>query len=349
MNMGTTLQRQLGGSMRTVTRTRSVVRGLGMHAPPQRVPNAFFEGRVDTTDEWIRTRTGISARRFASPASTTSALAAHAAASALDAAGVPAGDVEMIVLATTTPDMIFPATANFVQRQIGAVNAFAYDVSATCSGFVFALGCADAQIRSGMVRNALVVGADVYSSIVDMDDRCTCVLFGDGAGAVFLEGERDGDGAADAPGIVDTILHSDPAHLDILYCPGGGTAGRDDLGTAPPGKITMKGRRVFKLAVQACVSVIEEILSKNGFSLDDVDLIVPHQANVRIVEAISSSLGVPMDKFVVTVEEYGNTSAASIPMALAEAAADGRLQPGMLVLLVGVGAGFSWGASLVRM
>jgi 3-oxoacyl-[acyl-carrier-protein] synthase-3 len=358
--------------------------GTGSRLPDRVVPNAEFEQTLDTSDEWIRTRTGMRERRFAAVSDTTSQLAADAAQAALSASGLSPEQLDLILLATTTPDMRLPATANFVQRHIGAMNAYAYDVSVACSGFVFALASAHAQIRAGMAKTALVIGAEVYSSIMDFADRSTCVLFGDGAGAVVLRcqvsgvrcqeeerqgGSRRGSSAgvsgwtgtragmpaprpwqsAREPGILAVSLHSNGTYADTLQCDGSGTAGRKTHRVAGPGKIHMDGRLVFRLAVQAMCRASRDVLAKAGLDIADVDWLVPHQANIRIVWKLAKDLHCPPEKMVVNLDRVGNTSSASIPIALDEGVRDGRIQPGELVLLTAVGAGLSSGAVLLRM
>src|SRR6266498_1651250 len=292
--------------------------GTGSYLPAQVMSNAELAQRVDTSDEWIRTRTGIRQRHIAAPEEKTSDLALAASREALAAAGLAPAAVDMIVLATTTPDMVFPSTACILQDKLGTRNGPAFDVQAVCSGFVYALGLADLMVKSGQARNALVVGAEIYSRILDWNDRGTCVLFGDGAGAVVLIPAR-------VPGILSAHLHAD------------GTA------TGSP-FVKMEGGAVFKFAVRVLAEVAHEALTANRVGTDAIDWLIPHQANIRIIDATAKKLGVPMEKVVTTVERHANTSAASIPLALDEAVRDGRITEGERVLLLGVGGGFTWGS-----
>ena len=311
--------------------------GTGSYLPEKILTNRDLELAVDTTDEWIQTRTGIRQRHIAADGEKTSDLALRASRSALDAAGITAADLDLIVVATTTPDVVFPSTACFLQAKLGAHNCPAFDVQAVCSGFVYGLSTADQFLRSGQYRNALVVGAEIYSRILDWSDRATCVLFGDGAGAVVLR--RDS-----APGILSSHLHADGAYANLLSVPG----------TVCGGKVTgrpllqMDGGGVFKFAVKALDDLVEEALAANGMQKSDIDWLVPHQANIRIIQASAKKLGLSMEKVVVTVDRHANTSAASIPLALDEAARDGRIRAGQHVLLEAVGGGFTWGAVLVK-
>jgi 3-oxoacyl-[acyl-carrier-protein] synthase-3 len=320
-----------------VKNSYSRIVGTGSYLPQKVVTNRDLELAVDTTDEWIYTRTGIRQRHVAADGEKTSDLALAASRSALDAAGVAAGDLDLIVMATTTPDMVFPSTACLLQAKLGARGCPAFDVQAVCSGFVYGLSTADQFLRSGQYRNALVVGAETYSRILDWSDRSTCVLFGDGAGAVVLR--RDG-----APGILSTHLHADGSYANLLSVPGtvcgGKVSGRPLL--------QMDGGGVFKFAVKALDDLVEEALAANGMQKSDIDWLVPHQANIRIIQASAKKLGLSMEKVVVTVDRHANTSAASIPLALDEAARDGRIRAGQHVLLEAVGGGFTWGAALVR-
>jgi 3-oxoacyl-[acyl-carrier-protein] synthase-3 len=311
--------------------------GTGSYLPEKILTNRDLELAVDTTDEWIQTRTGIRQRHIAADDEKTSDLALKASRSALDAAGIAAADLDLIVVATTTPDVVFPSTACFLQAKLGVRNCPAFDVQAVCSGFVYGLSTADQFLRSGQYRNALVVGAEIYSRILDWSDRATCVLFGDGAGAVVLR--RDS-----APGILSSHLHADGAYANLLSVPG----------TVCGGKVTgrpllqMDGGGVFKFAVKALDDLVEEALTANGMQKSDIDWLVPHQANIRIIQASAKKLGLSMEKVVVTVDRHANTSAASIPLALDEAARDGRIRAGQHVLLEAVGGGFTWGAALVK-
>ena len=311
--------------------------GTGSYLPEKILTNRDLELAVDTTDEWIQTRTGIRQRHIADDSQKTSDLALKASQSALDAAGVAATELDLIVVATTTPDVVFPSTACFLQAKLGAHNCPAFDVQAVCSGFVYGLSTADQFLRSGQYRNALVVGAEIYSRILDWSDRATCVLFGDGAGAVVLR--RDS-----APGILSSHLHADGAYANLLSVPGTVSGGK---ATGRP-LLQMDGGGVFKFAVKALDDLVEEALAANGMQKSDIDWLVPHQANIRIIQASAKKLGLSMEKVVVTVDRHANTSAASIPLALDEAARDGRIRAGQHVLLEAVGGGFTWGAALVK-
>jgi 3-oxoacyl-[acyl-carrier-protein] synthase-3 len=319
---------------------RSVLIGTGSALPARAVSNAELAAKVDTSDEWIVERTGIRNRHIADETETTSSLATLAAQRALLAAGMDGSGIDLIVLATATPDQTFPATATRVQHAIGANGCIAFDVSAVCSGFVYALGVADSMLRSGMARRALVIGAETFSRILDWEDRATCVLFGDGAGAIVLEA-RESE-AADAPGVLATKLHADGAHNQLLFVDGGVST------TGSVGKLRMKGREVFRHAVVNLATVLGEVLEEAGFTSDDIDWLVPHQANARILEATAKKLHMSADKVVMTVQNHANTSAASVPLALDTAIRDGRIQPGQLVMLEAMGGGFTWGASLLR-
>jgi 3-oxoacyl-[acyl-carrier-protein] synthase-3 len=316
----------------------SRILGTGSFLPPNLVTNQDLASKVDTSDEWITTRTGIRQRHIASADEKTSDLAFEAARRALDAAGLDASAIDLIIVATTTPDMVFPGTACILQARLGAAGCAAFDVQAVCSGFVYALATADMYIRCGQARTALVVGAEVFSRLLDWSDRTTCVLFGDGAGAVVL-------GASDAPGILASRLHADGSQVDILSVPGCIGAGGEVIGSP---FVQMDGGAVFKYAVRVLAEVANEVLSAAGVSATDIDWFIPHQANIRIIEATAKRLGLGMDRVVCTVDRHGNTSAASIPLALDEAVRDGRIQPGHNVLLEGVGGGFTWGAVLLR-
>ncbi|HEV8554330.1 MAG TPA: beta-ketoacyl-ACP synthase III [Casimicrobiaceae bacterium] len=311
--------------------------GTGSYLPAQVLTNAELAKRVDTSDEWIRTRTGIRQRHIAAPEENTSDLALAAAREALTAAGLAPAAVDMIVLATTTPDMVFPSTACILQDKLGTRNGPAFDVQAVCSGFVYALGLADLMIKSGQARNALVVGAEIYSRILDWDDRGTCVLFGDGAGAVVLA-------PATEPGILSAHLHADGHYRDILAVPG--TVAHGAVSGTP--LLTMEGNTVFKFAVKVLAEVAHEALAANGLTTSAIDWLIPHQANIRIMDATAKKLHVPLDRMVSTVDRHANTSAASIPLALDLAVRDGRIRPGQHVMLLGVGGGFTWGSVLLR-
>ncbi|NBC35746.1 beta-ketoacyl-ACP synthase III [Novosphingobium sp. FSY-8] len=319
---------------------RSVLIGTGSALPQRCVSNAEMAAMVDTTDEWIVERTGIRQRYIAGEGETTASLAIDAAKAALAAAGVEGGSIDLIVLATATAEQTFPATATIVQNAIGANGGIAFDVAAVCSGFVYAVGVADSMLRSGMARRALVIGAETFSRILDWEDRTTCVLFGDGAGAVVLEAQDSAqDGGA---GILATRLHADGAHNQLLFVDGGPST------TQTVGHLRMKGREVFRHAVTNLASVVGEVLEDAGHTPDDIDWLVPHQANARILEATAKKLNMSPDRVVVTVPEHANTSAASVPLALDTAVRDGRVKAGDLILIEAMGGGFTWGASLIR-
>ena len=311
--------------------------GTGGYLPAKVLTNRDLELAVDTTDEWIVTRTGIRQRHIAADGEKTSDLALAASRNALNAAGVGAGEIDLIVMATTTPDVVFPSTACLLQAKLGVRNCPAFDVQAVCSGFVYALSTADSLLRAGQYRNALVVGAEIYSRILDWSDRSTCVLFGDGAGAVVLR--RDS-----TPGILSTHLHADGSYANLLTVPGSVSGGK--VSGRP--LLQMDGGGVFKFAVKAMDDLVDEALGANGMQRSDIDWLVPHQANIRIIQASAKKLGLSMEKVVVTVDRHANTSAASIPLALDEAARDGRIRAGQHVLLEAVGGGFTWGAALVK-
>jgi 3-oxoacyl-[acyl-carrier-protein] synthase-3 len=319
---------------------RSQVAGCGAYLPERVVTNQELASRLDTSDEWIRQRTGIGERRVAAPGELTSDLAVRAADRALSSAGMSGSDLDLLVLATATPDHTFPATAAKVQARLGMRRGAAFDVQAVCAGFIFALSVADNAVRLGQARTALVVGAETFSRILDWEDRSTCVLFGDGAGAVVLRAIP----AAESGGrfILSNHLHSDGRQYDILYVDGGPSS------TRSTGFLRMEGREVFRQAVHRLSAVVDEALAANGLIATDVDWLVPHQANSRIIDGMGRKLGLPQDKIVVTIERHANTSAASIPLALETAVADGRIKPGHLVLMEALGGGLSWGASLVR-
>ncbi|KQM37396.1 beta-ketoacyl-ACP synthase III [Sphingomonas sp. Leaf10] len=319
---------------------RSVVTGTGSALPAQRVSNAELAERVDTSDEWIVERTGIRFRHIAAEHETTATLAADAARAAIAAAGIEAQAIDLIVLATATPDQTFPATATKVQAMLGINDCVAFDVAAVCSGFLYAVQVADAMLRTGIHRRALVIGAETFSRLLDWEDRTTCVLFGDGAGAIVLEG-RDTDGEK-PQGILATRLHADGRHNGLLYVDGGPST------TGTVGKLRMKGKEVFRHAVVNLASVMGESLELAGLTADDVDWVVPHQANARILDATARKLGLAPEKVVVTVDIHANTSAASVPLALDVATRDGRIQPGDIVVLEAMGGGFTWGAAVVR-
>jgi 3-oxoacyl-[acyl-carrier-protein] synthase-3 len=320
---------------------RSHVIGCGAYLPERIVSNAELAERLDTSDEWIVQRTGIRQRHVAAPDELTSDLATKAAERALDQAGVRGSDLDLIVLATATPDNTFPATATRVQARLGMTRGAAFDVQAVCSGFIFALATADNFIRGGQARTALVVGAETYSRILDWHDRSTCVLFGDGAGALVLRAQP-GEGGAKERGILSTHLHSDGRYYGILYVDGGPST------SASCGFLRMEGKEVFRHAVHRLAEVVDEALAAHGLSGNDLDWLVPHQANRRIIDAMAKKLGLPPEKVVITIDRHANTSAASVPLALAEASADGRIKPGHLVLVEAMGGGITWGAGLLR-
>ena len=318
---------------------RSIVRGSGSALPKRLVTNAELAAQVDTSDEWIVERTGIRQRYIADDSETTSSLAIDAARKALEMAQMDAKSIDLIVLATATPDQTFPSTASRVQAALGCQGGAAFDVAAVCSGFLYALGVADSMLRTGMARRALVIGAETFSRILDWEDRTTCVLFGDGAGAMVLEAA---DVAEDGPGILASRLHADGDHNELLYVDGGPST------TGTVGKLRMKGREVFRHAVVNLAEVLEEVLQEVGISAAELDWVVPHQANARILDATARKLGLPAEKVIKTVEKHANTSAASVPLAYDEAVRDGRIKPGDLVMLEAMGGGFTWGASLLR-
>ncbi|MEG3155941.1 beta-ketoacyl-ACP synthase III [Sphingomonas sp. RB1R13] len=319
------------------TPTRAEIAGVGSALPLRRVDNAELAAQVDTSDEWIVERTGIRSRYIAGDGETTATLATDAARRALDHAGIEASDIDLIVLATATPDQTFPATATKVQTALGIRDCVAFDVAAVCSGFLYALTVADAMIRSGGATTALVIGAETFSRILDWEDRATCVLFGDGAGAMVLRASDDPD-----RGILATKLHADGRYNDLLYVDGGPST------TQTVGKLRMKGREVFRHAVTNLAAVLGEVLAAAGLTSADVDWVVPHQANARILDATARKLGLSPDKVVVTVDRHANTSAASVPLAFDVAVKDGRIKRGDLVVLEAMGGGFTWGAAAVR-
>ncbi|OQW39859.1 MAG: 3-oxoacyl-ACP synthase [Proteobacteria bacterium SG_bin4] len=315
----------------------SRITGTGSYLPEKILTNADLERMVDTSDEWIRTRTGITQRHIARDDQVASDLALYASQNAMQAAGVSSEDIDLIIVATTTPDMIFPSTACILQNKLGIENCPAFDVQAVCSGFVYALATADMFVSSGKCRNALVVGSEIYSKILDWNDRNTCVLFGDGAGAVVLS-------QSDQPGILSSHLHASGSHSNILSAPGCISGGRVQGNPY----INMEGNAVFKFAVKVLEEVVQEAVEKNNLQSTDIDWLIPHQANIRIIQSTAKKLGLPMDRVVVSVDKHGNTSAASIPLALDIAVRDGRIQRDQLLLLEGVGGGFTWGAVLLR-
>ncbi len=318
---------------------RSIIAGTGSALPVRCVTNAELAATVDTTDEWIVERTGIRQRHIAGQGETTATLALEAARNALAAADIAASDIGLIVIATTTPDNTFPATATKVQALLGIDDCIAFDVQAVCSGFLYALTVADNMLKGGMARHALVIGAETMSRILDWEDRATCVLFGDGAGAVVLSSSDD----AGDNGILASRLHADGRHGPMLYVDGGPST------TQTVGHLRMQGKEVFRHAVTNLAAVLGEVLEASGHAAADVDWVVPHQANARIIDATAKKLGLSKDRIVKTVDRHANTSAASVPLALDEAVRDGRIVPGQLVVLEAMGGGFTWGASLVRM
>jgi len=312
--------------------------GTGSYLPPRIVTNAEFAARLDTSDAWIRERTGIAQRHIAAETQTSSDLALEASRAALAAAGMQAADLDLIVVATSTPDYVFPSTACLLQAKLGVANSTAFDLQAVCSGFVYALATADNFIRAGTHKSALVVGAEVFSRILDWNDRGTCVLFGDGAGAVVLA-------AGSKPGLHASVLRADGSYAGILSVPGNVCGGR--IVGSP--YLQMQGGQVFKFAVKVLDEVARETVAAAGMRLEDIDWLIPHQANVRILEATAKKLGLPRDRLVVTVDHHGNTSAASVPLALDEFVRAGKIRPGHRVLMQGVGGGFTWGATLATM
>ncbi|MFT8674464.1 MAG: beta-ketoacyl-ACP synthase III [Acetobacter sp.] len=316
----------------------SLLTGFGGYLPDRVVTNAELAARLDTSDDWIRTRTGITRRHLAGPDDTAASMGAAAARRALDYAGLTANDIDAVLLATATPDQAFPATAVRVQAELGIAKAFGFDIAAACSGFIYALATADAFIRAGQARNVLVIGSEVYSRILDWSDRGTCVLFGDGAGAVVLSASDEDDGR----GILSTHLHSDGTLGDLLYVDG--AVGQPEK----TGHLRMSGRDVFRHAVSKLSSSVDEALQAHGLSYEDVDWLVPHQANIRIIEGVGKKLCLPPERVVVTVDRHANTSAASVPLALDEAVRDGRIKKGDLVLMEALGGGLTWGSALAR-
>lgn len=316
---------------------RGSIRATGAYLPARVMTNADLMKLVETDDEWIVKRTGIHERRIAAEGELTSHMALAAAKDALANAKLTAADIDAIVLATTTPDDTFPATAVKVQAALGMTHGFAFDVQAVCSGFVYALSIANTMIASGQIKRALVIGAEKMSSVIDWSDRGTCILFGDGAGAVILQESKD-----NKTGILSTHLHSDGRFRDMLYTDGGVAS------TGKAGVIQMQGKEVFKHAVEALAQVVDETLAATGYQASDINFLVPHQANLRIIESTAKKLGLPMDKVMITLDRHGNTSAASIPLALHEAVSQKRIKPGDLVLLEAMGGGFTWGSVLLR-
>ncbi|OAN98119.1 beta-ketoacyl-ACP synthase III [Sulfitobacter geojensis] len=320
--------------------TRAVVIGCGHYLPSRVVENAEFEATLDTNDEWIRSRSGIERRHFASEGETTSSMATAAAKAALKDAGLEADDVDAIVLATSTADFTFPSAATMVQDQLGMTRGYAFDVQAVCAGFVFALSNANALIVSGQAKRVMVIGAETFSKIMDWTDRSTCVLFGDGAGAVLLEAQ-DGTGDASDRGILATDLNSDGRHRELLYVDGG-------VSTGTTGYLRMQGNQVFRHAVGKLAATATTAMERAGIAPQDVDWIVPHQANIRIIQGTAKKLGLPMEKVVVTVQDHGNTSAASIPLALSVGRERGQIKAGDMIVTEAIGGGLAWGAVVLR-
>jgi 3-oxoacyl-[acyl-carrier-protein] synthase-3 len=315
--------------------------GTGSYLPEKVLTNADLEKMVETSDEWIVSRSGIRERHVAAEGETTCDLAFHAATRALEAAGMKGEDIELVVLGTTTPDIIFPSTACLLQHRIGANGCPAFDVNAACSGFVYALSIADQFIKGGMVKNALVVGAETLTRMIDWTDRGTCVLFGDGAGAVVLQADAEA-------GIISTHMHADGGKKELLYNPKGVSVGFDTSLPNAGVKVLMAGSDVFKYAVKALDSVVDETLKANQLDKHDLDWLIPHQANLRIIEATAKRLDMPMERVIITVDRHGNTSAGSVPLALDEAVRSGKVKRGQLLLLEAFGGGFTWGSALIR-
>ena len=319
---------------------RAVVQGVGHYLPARIVENAEFAAKMDTSDEWIKTRSGIERRHYAAEGENTSDLGAAAARAALAHAGLQADDLDAIILATSTADLTFPSAASMIQAKIGMSVGFAFDVQAVCAGFVFALSTAQGMILSGQARRVMVIGAETFSKLMDWEDRASCVLFGDGAGAVILAAEQ-GSGTSQDRGILATDLHSDGQFKDLLYVDGG-------VSTGQTGKLRMQGREVFRHAVEKLAETAHAALDKAGLTGEDVDWIVPHQANIRIIEGTAKRMQVPMDRVVVTVQDHGNTSAASIPLALSVGVARGQIKRGDLIVTEAIGGGLAWGAVVLR-
>ena len=319
---------------------RSVIRGVGGYLPQRIMTNDDLSRLVDTTDEWIVQRTGIKQRHIAADGELTSDLSVHAARRAMAAAGVEIADIDLIVVATTTPDMTFPATAAVVQQKLGMHHGAAFDLQAVCSGFVYGIATADSYLKNGLAKRALVIGAETASRLLDWTDRTTCVLFGDGAGAVVLELAETEEGRG--RGILASSLRSDGHHWDKLYTNGGPSS------TKSMGYVKMEGREVFKHAVGMITDVVNNVFTQTGYGVADLDWFVPHQANKRIIDGAGVKLGIPPEKVIVTVDRHANTSAASVPLALAAGVEDGRIKPGQLVMLEAMGGGFTWGSALIR-
>ncbi|NNL71904.1 MAG: ketoacyl-ACP synthase III [Silicimonas sp.] len=320
--------------------TRAVVRGVGHYLPDRVVPNAWFEDKIDTSDDWIRSRSGIERRHFAAEGETTSQMATRAAAAALASAGLDPDDIDALIVATSTPDLTFPSVATMVQDQLGMTSGFAFDVQAVCAGFVFALANANALIVSGQANRVLVIGAETFSSIMDWSDRTTSVLFGDGAGAVIVEAADAGGSTADR-GILSIDLNSDGRLRDILYVDGG-------VSTRSTGHLRMQGKEVYRHAVEKLAQTADKALEKAGLTAEDVDWIVPHQANLRIIKSTAGKMGIGMERVVVTVQDHGNTSAASIPLALSVGVERGQIKKGNLIVTEAIGGGLAWGSVVLR-
>lgn len=320
--------------------TRAVVRGVGHYLPERVVPNSWFADRIETSDEWIKSRSGIERRHFAAEGETTSQMAAKAARAALASAGLEADDIDALIVATSTADLTFPSAATMVQAELGMTRGFAFDVQAVCAGFVFALAQANALILSGQASRVVVIGAETFSRIMDWEDRGTCVLFGDGAGALILEA-AEGDGTNADRGILTTDLHSDGRHRDILYVDGG-------VSTQSTGVLKMQGKEVFRHAVEKLAATAHASLDKLGLTGEDVDWMVPHQANLRIIKSTAAKMDLPLERVVVTVQDHGNTSAASIPLALSTGVAEGKIKEGDLVVTEAIGGGLAWGSVVLR-
>lgn len=319
---------------------RAVVRGVGHYLPERIVPNTEFEKTLDTSDEWIKSRSGIERRHFAAEDETTSDLATKAAQAALENAGLTADDIDAIVLATSTADLTFPSAATMVQNNLGMTTGFAFDVQAVCAGFVFALTNANALVVSGQAKRVLVIGSETFSRIMDWNDRSTCVLFGDGAGALILEAQ-EGTGTSEDRGVLATDLNSDGRYRDILYVDGG-------ISQRTTGFLRMQGKEVFRHAVEKLAKTTQTTLDAVGITTDDVDWVVPHQANIRIIKGIAKKMDMPMERVVVTVQDHGNTSAASIPLAMSVAQAEGKMKPGDIVVTEAIGGGLAWGSAVIR-
>ena len=319
---------------------RAVVKGVGHYLPDRIVPNAELEALVETTDEWIKSRSGIERRHFAAEGQTTSDLGARAALAALADAGLTADDIDAVIVATSTADLTFPSAATMIQGALGMTRGFAFDVQAVCAGFVYALTTANALILAGSATRVLVIGAETFSRLMDWTDRSTCVLFGDGAGALVLEAAI-GDGTTADRGILSTDLHSDGRHQKLLYVDGG-------VSTGTTGHLRMEGKEIFRHAIEKLAQTAHKALDKAGLTADDVDWIVPHQANIRIIEGTAKRMGVSMDRVVVTVQDHGNTSAASIPLALSVGVARGQIKQGDLIVTEAIGGGLAWGSVVLR-